>query len=229
MLRENIDSLDAVVRASMDLDALSLLVQNRVKYHTETNEQLTEWLLNGSIILNSTGYIDIFLPLDGQRFPGVVKMKPNLSDGRHDCGDHFAIPSTDSLCPYCGNGFTLQDVYKRNFHYNCNTFFHSGECRKFHYRFNIVESFIKNLLVLCKRRFGTIEDLCIQSKNSNESTKISFIALGYKIETIFDEFGFITMSYSKDNTTCIFFESKAYWDSTLSMIDDKLYHWINTL
>ena len=229
MLREHVDSLDAIVRASTDLESLRTLLQNREKYYKETHKELTEWLLEGSLILNRVGYITLFSPLESKPLPAVVKMSSNIPGICVAGGDQCVIPSEYHLCPYCGKSFTLQDVYAHNFHFDSGTFFHSDECTKFHYKFILAEELVKNMILICKRCLGTIENVCIQQGSSGEFIKMSCLALGYKIEiTLFDERG-ISITYSKNGTTSIIFKSENYCDSSLSIVSDELYHWMKSL
>ena len=223
------DSLDAVVRASTDLESLRTLLQNREKYYKETHEELTEWLLNGSLVLNRFGYIALFSPLDPKPLPTVVKMSSKIPGFSVAGRDQCFIPSEYHLCPYCGKTFTLQDVYSHNFHFDSGTFFHSDECTKFHYMFTLAEELSKNMIFICKRCFGTIENICIQQGASGEFIKMSCLALGYQIEiTLFDECG-ISITYNKNGITGTIFKSENYCDSSLSIVSDELYHWKKSL
>lgn len=208
---EQIDSEEAIKAASKNLDKLIELVNARQQYYDEKKEKLTDWLINGILILNSYGDIGFFESTEIKSFPAVIKYDHLVKGCASYGGSQYKLPTKGAICPACGNGFNIMSVYKQDFAWVNDVVCHSGECKKFQIMINSTLNLLKELMTIVKRVFGSFENVCIDDgtkdpyrpNTGNQIMKISFIVSGYEIKifiNLINEMPYCTIKFENENS-----------------------------
>ena len=188
MSNYNVDSYETILEASRDLEKLRSLVEYRSEIQKKDYDEdsmfsnkpvFKEWLLRGTIILTSYGGVTAFTPTekDPKDFPEVMEFDYTVIKGNTQCC-YYKVPSKDSVCPYCGKKFTLDDFYNHSITFVNNQIIHYEQCLYFHLLINCLSQIPNNLITMCYRTLGEISNICIKQSDiqNRELLTIEFIS-----------------------------------------------------
>lgn len=208
-----IDSKEAVLEASKDLKKMSDLIRARKEYYSAMHEELTEWLIKGSLLLTRFGDFAIFEPECEKEYPEVIDWAETYANGYRGVtiqgGEVSYLPSAFARCPSCNERFTIEDVYSHNFKLVEDKVVHRGECAKNYYYMATSLNITKYILLGAKRALGDIKNVVIKQKNdeNDDFIKINFEDYNYKFEVKINSKSMITVVCENDRTRIKLYEA----------------------
>lgn len=209
-----IDSEEAILKASKDLNKLNILINKRKEYRNATGEELTMWLIKGSIVLDCFGNFGTFKPIGNKNYPTVLKWtREAIEDGYNGVttqgGDVNELPNIFSSCPSCNKKFTIEDVYNHNFKLVGDRVVHRGECTQNYYYMDTSLEISKYILLAVKRALGNIENVSIKQRKNEKCdfVKIYFNAYGYKFDVKINSKSIITVVCKNDKDKIKLYEA----------------------